>query len=222
VAVLIIIGFFIVAAGIIALSLHQQHLRSQFWEELTREWNGTLYRTDRFRLSHEEEYPLFQQGHSRKVEYLLETELEGHQLLFFDYEYRTGSGKHRSTHSLTCMMIETPVYGLSLTLRSENFFDRVVAFVGFDDINFELEEFNRSFRVLCPDKKFAYDVFHTQMMELFLEYRGGLVMEWCGFKVLFYLTPERHFSKLDMVWLKKFASEFVRRLPAYLIEEQRG
>lgn len=217
----IILIFVVIAAAVVALAIHQQMKRAKFWEELASEWSCTLYRSDHYRFAQTEEYPLFQQGDSRKVNYLLESKLDGQQLLFFDYQYSTGSGKNRSTHYLSCMMIETPIYGSALTLRAENFFDRIAAFVGFDDINFELEEFNRSFRVLCPDKKFAYDVFHTGMMELFLQHRG-LVMEWCGFKVLFYLSLGRQFSREDVMWMKQFAKEFLSRLPAYLKDQQRG
>ncbi len=218
---IIILVFVVIGIAVVALAIHQQMKRAKFWEELASEWSCTLYRSDHYRFAQAEEYPLFQLGDSRKVNYLLESELDGQQLFFFDYQYTTGSGKNRSTHHLSCMMIETPIYGPTLTLRAENFFDRIAAFVGFDDINFELEEFNRSFRVLCPDKKFAYDVFHTGMMELFLQHRG-LVMEWCGFKVLFYLSPGRQFSREDVMWMKQFANEFLNRLPAYLKDQQRG
>jgi hypothetical protein len=39
------------------------------------------------------------------------------------------------------------------------------------DIELELEDFNRAFTVSCPDRKFASDVLHPQMMEFLLQHR---------------------------------------------------
>jgi hypothetical protein len=220
-AIPVIVIFGIIAVAIIAFSYYQKQLRLKFWQEMAAETNGKLHLHDIHRFASREEYPLFREGDSRRVDYLLECEFEGNELLLFDYEYKTGSGKNRRTHSLSGLMIKTPVYGSMLTLRSENFFDRIVSFMGFDDINFESEEFNRAFRVHCPDKKFAYDIFHTGMMELFLRRHQGLVMEWCGMHVLFYFSPARQFNQHDIKWLRPFACQFMELLPAYLIDEHR-
>jgi hypothetical protein len=40
--------------------------------------------------------------------------------------------------------------------------------MGFDDIDFESEEFSRAFYVTSDNKKFAYDVIHQKMMEYLL------------------------------------------------------
>jgi hypothetical protein len=47
-------------------------------------------------------------------------------------------------------------------------FDRIAGVFGFDDIDFESEEFSRKFHVKSRDKKFAYDVCHSRMMEFLL------------------------------------------------------
>ena len=43
--------------------------------------------------------------------------------------------------------------------------------LGFEDINFESEEFSRAFFVKCPEKKFAYDVIDPRMMQFLLDTR---------------------------------------------------
>ena len=58
-----------------------------------------------------------------------------------------------------------------LTIRRENFFTKVAEVFGYQDIKFESAEFSKTFCVRSPDKKFAYDVCNTQMMEYLLANR---------------------------------------------------
>ena len=58
-----------------------------------------------------------------------------------------------------------------LRVDPENFLDRVVGRLTGNDIDLESEDFNRAFTVSCPDRKFASDVLHPQMMEFLLQHR---------------------------------------------------
>ena len=58
-----------------------------------------------------------------------------------------------------------------LSVDPENFLDRFVGRLTDNDIDLESEDFNRAFTVSCPDRKFASDVLHPQMMEFLLEHR---------------------------------------------------
>jgi len=212
-AALFIVGF--------VYNYYQKQQKWNFWEKLAEDWQYRFRTDDAYRFAEREEFPLFKQGHDRSVDYLIEGKSHGKQILLFDYSYKTGSGKSETTHGLTALMIQTPVYGCGLTVRPENFFDRLAAFVGFDDINFEFEEFNRAFQVKCNDKKFAYDVFHNKMMEFLMEHRN-LAMEWFDFRILFYLFPTQHVhSRAGAEYLRAMAEGFVQRLPEYLVEQQR-
>jgi hypothetical protein len=64
-----------------------------------------------------------------------------------------------------------PVSFPDLTIRHENFFLKVAEVFGYQDIKFESAEFSKTFCVRSPDKKFAYDVCNTQMMEYLLANR---------------------------------------------------
>ena len=57
----------------------------------------------------------------------------------------------------------------TLSIRAENFFDKVKGTFGFDDIDFESAEFSRKFWVTAKDKRWAYDVIHQETMELLLK-----------------------------------------------------
>ena len=86
------------------------------------------------------------------------------------------------------------------------------------EIDLDNLEFSRKYNVRCRDKKFAYDVFHPRMMELFLE-RGRAIwfeIENNTIMVCFRgeLTPP---GGLEAMW--KNVVILRERLPAYLFEE---
>lgn len=211
--VLFVVGF--------VYNYYQKQQKWNFWESLAEQWGYRFRTDDAYHFCDREEFPLFRQGGDRRVDYLIEGKCLGRQLLLFDYSYVTGSGKSKTVHSLSAVMIETPVFGCGLTVRPENFFDRLAAFVGFEDINFEYEEFNRAFQVKCNDKKLAYDVFHNDMMEFLMQHRD-LAMEWCDFRLLLYLYPKRHIRTIaDAERMRNIAQGIVKRLPEYLVQQQR-
>ena len=90
----------------------------------------------------------------------------------FDYEYKTQTTNGKQT---TTQVHRFSVLGLSMGIRMpplsvdpENFLERFVGRLTGNDIDLESEEFNRAFTVGCPDRKFASDVLHPQMMEFLL------------------------------------------------------
>lgn len=91
----------------------------------------------------------------------------------YHFEEETGSGddKSTSTYRFSYLIVHPPWATPSLLVRREGFFDKVKGALGFDDIDFESEEFSRTFFVQSPDKRFAYDVLHPRVMELLLAER---------------------------------------------------
>ncbi len=124
---------------------------------------------------HQRAHRWFQQGRSQ-VAY---NRIEGRRtigdvectLMFGDFQWVTGSGKSRTTHHRSYLLIQPSWPGLpNLEIRSEHLFDKIGDALGFDDIDFESEEFSRKFMVKSPDKRFAYAVVHPRMMEYLLAY----------------------------------------------------
>jgi hypothetical protein len=120
----------------------------------------------------------FGRGHSRTGLHLIsgETRLGGvhMRLLMGDYRYKitTSNGKSTSTATYNMSFISVvPALRMTeeLAVRSENLLDRLGAFVGFEDIDFESSEFSRRFHVKCSDRRFASDLFDPRMIEFFLE-----------------------------------------------------
>ncbi len=87
-----------------------------------------------------------------------------------DYRYTTGSGKNARTHRLSYAVLRVPwIETPHLLIRREGIADKIGGGLGFDDIDFESEEFSRTFWVKSSDRKFAYDVVHPVMMRFLLE-----------------------------------------------------
>jgi hypothetical protein len=92
------------------------------------------------------------------------------QVWMADYRYVTGSGKSRQVHRLSFACFSLPFVGTpDLLIRREGLGDKILGGIGFDDIDFESEEFSRRFWVKSADERYAYDVIHPRMMEFLLE-----------------------------------------------------
>ena len=120
--------------------------------------------------------PPFGLGFGRRAYNVLYGSHDGRDLVSFDYEYKTPDLQREADHDPGA-----PVLGAgalhghltcpSLSVDPENFLERFVGRLTGNDIDLESEEFNRAFTVSCPDRKFASDVLHPQMMEFLLEHR---------------------------------------------------
>ena len=93
----------------------------------------------------------------------------GQSVRLFDYHYKTGSGKNTHHHYLSFYLLRLPITVPELTIGPEGFFSKIAQAFGYDDIDFESHEFSRKFCVRSRDKKFAYDICHTGMMEYLLD-----------------------------------------------------
>ncbi len=120
--------------------------------------------------------PPFGLGFGRRAYNVLYGSHDGRDLVSFDYDYKTQTTNGKQT---TTTVHRFSVLGLSmggvamppLRVDPENFLDRFVGRLTGNDIDLESEEFNRAFTVSCPDRKFASDVLHPQMMEFLLAHR---------------------------------------------------
>jgi hypothetical protein len=60
-----------------------------------------------------------------------------------DFRFTTGSGKNRRVHRFSYVLLNVPFRSTpDLHIRRENVFDKVAGAIGFDDIDFESEEFS--------------------------------------------------------------------------------
>jgi hypothetical protein len=115
----------------------------------------------------------FRQGSDRYAYNRLHGRLGSHRIEAFDYHYATHStdSKGRRTthhHHFSALAVEASPSLKPLLIRPEGLLDKLAGFFGFDDIDFESEEFSRRFHVKAPDRRWAYDVLHPRAIEMLL------------------------------------------------------
>jgi len=107
-------------------------------------------------------------GSQRYAFNVLSGSYQGHEVLLFDYHYRTGSGKNTHHHYLSFFILHLQVSFQELIIAPEGIFSKIAQAVGYDDIDFESHEFSRKFCVRSKNKKFAYDVCNARMIDFLL------------------------------------------------------
>ena len=113
------------------------------------------------------------QGANRYAYNIMSGNFHGHPVVAFDYHYETHSndskGRRKTNHHYFSFFILTFPHSFpELLICQESWFSPIAQFFGFDDINFESAEFSSRFHVRSPDKRYAYDVCHSQMIEYLL------------------------------------------------------
>ena len=127
----------------------------------------------------------------------------------FDYTFSDG----KYDYYWSAFVLEMKTHFPDLIISHESRESRLAEALGKSHISFESAEFSRAFRVRCQDKKFAFDICHSQMMEFLLanqdltiEIRGNVLA------VLFedWLRPEKVEPNLSRL------VEIRKLLPHYL------
>lgn len=113
------------------------------------------------------------QGSDRYAQNILSGQYRNHPIIAFDYHYETHSTDskgHRQTHHhwFSFFILEQPRAFPELRIYPETFLSKIGQALGYADIDFESAEFSRKFTVRSKDKRFAYDIVTTKMMEYLL------------------------------------------------------
>jgi hypothetical protein len=82
---------------------------------------------------------------------------------------RTVTERYEKTHWRKYLVAELGAHFPPMAIRPEGWLDKVAGFVGFDDIDFESEQFSSRYHVKSENKEFAYAVIHPQMMEYLMD-----------------------------------------------------
>jgi hypothetical protein len=171
--------------------------------------------------SFDSQYPGFdclQKGHDRYAYNIMSGALAGREFLGCDYHYAIGSGKSRSEHFFSLVIIKSPIPLEPLLIRPETFSDKLAELVGFNDIDFESAEFSKKFYVKSPDKKWAYDIIHPQMME-FLMNSPEFSIQLDSLSVIVY--RDARFSPAEFEDAANLANGIFERIPDYVAQNQR-
>lgn len=168
------------------------------------------------------EFDCFRKGHSRYAERLLLGAAQGRELVGFDYHYAetSGTGKDESTttYRFSGVILDSGLTLAPLSLREEHFGDRISAFFGMGDIDFELAEFNRTFHVRSPDRRFATDVLQPSSLEFLLE-SPRFRVEFGPRRIL--VWRDKRFEPADFLAALALAEGLLERLPPSFVLERR-
>lgn len=214
---LIFIGVFLV---VIVLSILQTQRRKQEMRAYAQS-KGLQYHEGNHR-DFDRRFPAFsclQRGHGRYASNVIIGELGPFAVCLFDYRYKTGSGKNETTHNFSAVMLDTGMPLQPLLIRQESFFDKVGEFLGFDDIDFESQEFSSKFFVKSPNKKWAYDILHQKAME-YLLLAPAFTIEFQGSTIMAY--RDKRFSIADFDAALTVIQDLVQLFPDYLLREWKG
>ncbi len=168
-------AFVIAAIATAIVSWRAQNARREALQKLARELGLDFHSGDDHH--HDEAYrqfSIFRRGRRR----VAQNTLRGSIQLFdrpcrmrcgdFRYEVDSGNDGGTTTHRFSYLIVHPPWATPSLLIRREGLFDKLKGALGFEDIDFESEEFSSKYFVQASDKRFAYDVLHPRMMELLL------------------------------------------------------
>ena len=163
---IVVPAFIALAVALIVFGILKARQRREAMTRLAADLGFEYYPDDPWNL--EDKYAMFElfgRGHSRGASNVICGEIDGRAVVAFDYRYTTGSGKNQSTHSCQALVMGLPIVAAGLRMRSESLFDRVASWVGYEDIDFESDEFSRRYHVACDDRRFAYDILHARLIE---------------------------------------------------------
>jgi hypothetical protein len=152
---------------------------------------GLSYRAEDSSGATDVAFSLFSRGDGRGSENLLTGEWEGMLVQAFDYWYyeerRTSRGMTSRTYSrFSCAVTNVDAALWPLVVRRETALTRAADAVGIQDLEFELEEFNRTFNVVSDRPKFANDVLDQRMMRWLLSTDRTFAFETRGRWLLVY------------------------------------
>lgn len=182
--IFLIIMIFISVLGVtVALN----YKRIEQIEAFAQKWGFTFSRqVDRSFIRNLSHFHAFSQGHSGKGKNMMQGMVHGVKTAVFDYQYVTGSGKNRSTHIQTVMVMESDQLNLpSFSLRPENIFHKIGSTMGYQDIDFETHPtFSKSYLLRSSNESVCRALFTKDILDYY-EQNKRLIVEGAGAALLY-------------------------------------
>ena len=131
---------------------------------------------------------------------------------YWYYEESTDSdgSTSRDYSHFSIVIVEVDCFLPRLSIGRENVLTRFADQLGFRDIEFEYEEFNRAFQVKAENRKFAFELIDARIMQWLLSTDRRLAFETHGGAFLVYA---RRMKPAELLTLIGTAKEFRDRIP---------
>ena len=121
-----------------------------------------------------ERFPLFNQGHGKKVKNFMYGQASGVKAAVFDYIYTVGGGKNSHTYYQSVVYLEPANLNLpSFSLRPENFIHKMLGAFGYQDIDFgQRPEFSKNYLLRGQDENSIRQAFNDRVLAFYESYAG--------------------------------------------------
>ena len=139
------------------------------------------------------DFALFKRGRSKRTRNVLTGDAGDVKISIFDYRFTTGSGKNKTVHQQTVVLLESAnIQAPSFSMRQQGFFDKFGKALGFQDIDFTSHpKFSKMFVLQGPNEEAVRKFFTPSLLEFFetqdkvsVEGGFGRVMIYSGRKLL--------------------------------------
>ena len=175
VILLIVLGALLVG-GAAYISYTLKKKRIQEWEQ-TAAHLGFQYSTDDPFDLLSLPFALFQRGDGRGTENVVWGQKDGVDIKAFEYWFYTEThnpkgGTSREYERFSCTLLPMSVYCPETAIAPEGFFAKIGHALGFHDIEFESEDFNKAWNVKSAEPKFATYLCDARMMQWLLDNKG--------------------------------------------------
>jgi hypothetical protein len=214
-----IVFFILIMAGVAAigyLSWRSKQKRREALALFAVQRGFEFSRTDPFDLIGSD-FHLFRMGDGRGCENVLWGMWQELPVREADYWYytETSDGKgHRSRtyHHFSVVVAEMGCALPDVTMEREDVSSWVAGHLGFHDIEFESERFNRMFKVKAQDREFAYQLLDARMINWMLSTGGDFGFEVNGPSLLVWSDRRRPTELIPLLGCAKMFCEHIPRL----------
>lgn len=137
----------------------------------------------------------------------------------FCYSVRDNENNGKTKYKFSYLVVRLPFRNTpQVLIRREGLLDKITQAVGFEDIDFESDEFSRKYFVTSIDKRFAYDLIHPRAMEYFLAIEPPALIEIAAGRICV-TDGIRRWSVDDFKKRLHWARNFVAMWPEHLARE---
>jgi hypothetical protein len=137
---------------------------------------------------------------------------------FWYYDESTDSkgSRTRTYHRFSVAEVQVAAWMPHVSIGRENLLTSAIEHAGFHDIEFESEDFNRTFRVKGEDREFAFKLVDARMMRWLLSIPGGFGLEVQGPKFIVY---SKKLGPTELIPLFGTAKGFHQHIPRLVWNE---
>lgn len=141
-------------------------------------------------------FPLFREGLGTESGNLVSGTLQGMPVAAFDFAYWTEihdpkAGTRRQYHRFLCAVTDIAATCPALIIEHRGLFGRLAGALGLDGVQFESDDFDKAYRVLSGDRRFATALIDPAMMAWLLDAPSPVAFQIAGSHLLAASTDRR-------------------------------